>query len=105
MKKIVVFGVILAVALALAAVVLADEAKAPAAKAAAKPAPKADAKPAPKMFDKAQKAGVMATAAVSGKEFKIKAKSPKSELDKMFYYFENDANKKAFDAEPTKYNK
>lgn len=42
---------------------------------------------------------------VSGKEFNIAADSPKVEQGTAVYYFENDANKAAFEKEPAKYIK
>ena len=91
MKKVVVFGVVLAVALALAAVALAAD--------------KADTKPVAKGLDKKAAVGAKVADPVNGKEVTVADKTPMSEYMKKFYYFENDANKKAFDAEPTKYNK
>jgi YHS domain-containing protein len=42
---------------------------------------------------------------VSTKEFTIAADSPKTEQGTATYYFENAANKAAFDKEPAKYIK
>ena len=102
MRRLGVFVVVMAVVLAVSAIALADENKAD-TKAPAAKAVKADVKPAPKMFSKKQAEGVKATDAVSGNEFSIAKASPVSKAYRMYYYFENDANKKTFDADPAKY--
>ncbi len=59
--------------------------------------------PAPKSFSAAQAAGVKATDPVSKHEFTISANSPHSQVQNLYYYFENAANKATFDASPDKY--
>lgn len=64
---------------------------------------KSTAPPAPKSFSAAQAAGVKATDPVSKHEFTISANSPHSQYQNLYYYFENAADKTAFDATPDKY--
>lgn len=82
MKKLLALGIVAILVLSIAAVAFAAE---------------------PKSFDEKAAVGTKATDAVSGEVFTIGEKSPNSEYESKYFYFENEANKTMFDADPANF--